>query len=183
MVKVFSRLKQWLWWEQRILVYRMESRDWEYLPRNSLRRELLDVSRLLQLEFFKAVAFPEAVQATLASGARCHGFFAGNELANIAWTRSAELDLGYGFSVRSENSIAIYDCHTLPVFRGRGIYPDTLYYLAREAFDEQTRFVFIAVDPGNAPSIRGIERAGFHFFADVHCIRRFGRRSIQGWPR
>jgi RimJ/RimL family protein N-acetyltransferase len=66
----------------------------------------------------------------------------------------------------------IGDCATDPAFRGLHLYPHVLAHIvadvrARALADA----VHVLVAPDNAPSIRGIERAGFRLVAHLRGVR------------
>lgn len=65
--------------------------------------------------------------------------------------------------------ITIGDCFTNDRYRGQGIYPMVLRKIAME-YSEAIP-VFILVAPDNFSSIRGIEKAGFHFMGRLSCFR------------
>lgn len=177
--KVFWRFQQWLWSESVWLVYRLEVAGYQGQPRLPLVRSPLELPALVQLRYFKAVAFPEGIQARLNSGAVCHGFFLDQELLNIGWTTNGCLELEGGLSIPGENCIGVFDCFTLPAHRSKGVYTDTLISFARFIRDQGAAAALIAVDPGNLPSIRGIERAGFQPLFRLRRLRRFGRESME----
>jgi GNAT superfamily N-acetyltransferase len=134
---------------------------------------------LRELGYFKAMAFPEVIRARLDSGALCHGFFLDGELVNIAWSSRGFLEMEPGVSICEGGCVGIFDCYTLPAHRSKGIYTDTLLLLIRAIGDEGGSTALIAVDPGNIPSIKGIERAGFKPLCRLTRVRRFGRQVLR----
>jgi GNAT superfamily N-acetyltransferase len=176
--KVFWRFRQWFWSESSWLIYRLETPDYQRESRLLMRRECLSFDQLLVHGYFKVLAFPEAIQRRFASGAICHGFFLGEELANIAWTTENRLELEGCLSIPEENCVGIFDCFTLPPHRSKGVYTDTLVCLVTAARDHGERVALIAVDPDNLPSIRGIERAGFQPMYRLTQTQRFGRHAL-----
>ncbi|MGB3182795.1 MAG: hypothetical protein WBB45_15500 [Cyclobacteriaceae bacterium] len=64
----------------------------------------------------------------------------------------------------------IGDCHTDDACRGKGIYPYMLTYIYKELL-QSNKEVYILVSPENAPSIRGIEKAGFRKVCRVRTTR------------
>src|SRR6476620_573449 len=65
----------------------------------------------------------------------------------------------------------IGDCVTNPDFRGKSIYPFVINSIARKKLDSGVPEVFIVVNPDNASSIRGIEKAGFQLYAEIKASR------------
>ncbi len=65
-------------------------------------------------------------------------------------------------------------CLTLPAFRGRGLYPATLRSIASFLRKRSFRRLFICVHRDNAPSIAGIEKAGFSREAEIRLRKALG---------
>jgi hypothetical protein len=151
------------------LLYSAESNVSARDAADTLRRAELKFDDLLRVGFIKAVAFPERIQERFRRGAVCHGFFVGENLANLAWTTNGVLELDERLTVDVPGDIGIYDCITLSEFRGRGIYTQSLGILRALYRSHIAGRIVIAVDPNNRPSIRGIERAGF---ARIQTISR-----------
>jgi len=116
------------------------------------------------------------------------------------WKRSVEIVLkglekiGYleltpGIRIHDKDSIAIYDCYTPPAFRANGYYTDSLIRMLRQIRDAGAARALIAVDPGNIPSIKAIERVGFRPLYQLTVSRHFGRQFRRerefraGFPR
>jgi predicted GNAT family N-acyltransferase len=69
----------------------------------------------------------------------------------------------------SKPYVIIGDCFTDDRYRGRGIYPLVIRYLA-DIYCKENQ-VYILVSPDNLSSIKGIEKAGFRFMANLQGIR------------
>lgn len=63
---------------------------------------------------------------------------------------------------------------TLPPFRGKGLYPRVLTAIVRFLGQQGFRRAFICVDKGNAPSIKGIKKAGFGYVGEVRLRKLMG---------
>jgi RimJ/RimL family protein N-acetyltransferase len=62
-----------------------------------------------------------------------------------------------------ETHSCIYDCRTLPAFRGKGIYPEVLQWIVKELLPIHNRkHAWIYAEAGNKASIHGIKKAGFN---------------------
>jgi GNAT superfamily N-acetyltransferase len=170
------RFQQWLWSQSAWLVYHVDVAQYRLEPALPLRHSRLGFDALRQLQYFKAMAFPEMVRTRLDSGASCNGFFLKDELANIAWTTRGYLEIEHGVTIREDRCVGIFDCYTLPQHRSKGIYTDTLIRLIRNSREEGATLALIGVDPDNYASINGIERAGFEPFYRLTRRRRFGRQ-------
>lgn len=100
--------------------------------------------------------------------------------------------LAYGWVTRGDEDIAeiegririgpteayVWDCATLPAFRGRGLYPALLAAIARELADEGVARVWIAARADNAASLRGLEKAGYRRVADIRYVRLWRWRRL-----
>ena len=159
--KLVTRIRTAVWSETNWLVYGAETARYDVQSHLSLTREELDLDRMRELGYFKALAFPERTQARLERGETSHGFFLDGTLAHVTWSRRDKLNLENGVAVDCPGAGVLYDSLTFPPFRGKGIYPEALGILAEQFRDTGLKSVVIAVDPGNASSIKGIEKAGF----------------------
>ncbi len=84
----------------------------------------------------------------------------------------------FKFPFMSSGDIHIGPCHTAPSHRGRGIYRNVLRVICR---DTQTG-AYMMVHEENAPSIKGIEAAGFRHIGTVERagIFKVYRRTDHG---
>ncbi len=62
-------------------------------------------------------------------------------------------------------NVYIWDCLTLPPYRGRGIFPALLRHMLDELRGEGVRQAWAATAPGNAASMRAFAKAGFRLVA------------------
>lgn len=72
----------------------------------------------------------------------------------------------YKFPFLKFNDVEIGPCYTEAEWRGKGIYPSVLKQILAEEISRQNKAMMI-IDKNNAPSIRGVEKAGFHFERNV----------------
>jgi len=79
-----------------------------------------------------------------------------------------------------DGDASILDCFTLPSMRGRNVYSHLLASIACAFRDRGGLRVFIGVNPWNAGSIKGLEKAAFSP-ALKYRARRFGRREFVTW--
>ena len=177
--KIAGRIRQWIRSDEVLLVYRHDFQETRLEPQLPLAESILDYDALVAHRYFKTDAFPEAVRKRLASGSLCHGLFLDRELVNIGWTSRGFLELVWGVRILDGDSAAIYDCYTLPAFRSRGIYADSLIRMLRQIRDEGVPHALIAVAPDNIPSVRAIEKVGFRPLYLVTISQRFGRKGLR----
>lgn len=173
--KIWMRLSEWAWSDSAWLVYQIDLVEYERAGPRRLQRSALDFESLLRHDYPKARAFPEVIRSRFKSGASCSGFFSEGKLATIAWMTRGHLEIEEGTSVREDNCLGIFDCLTFPEHRSKGHYTESLIQLAEEARTTEAAVVLIAVDPGNLPSVKGIERAGFKPLYRLARSRRIGR--------
>jgi ribosomal protein S18 acetylase RimI-like enzyme len=135
----------------------------------------LNFQDLLDARYAKAAAFPEEIRARFDRQNACYGFYLNDRLAVVGWSSDGYLELDHGVIFSCPCEAALFDFLTLPEFRGRGLYTNALRYLVRKLQKAGKHSVYIAVDPNNVHSVRGIEAAGF---SRVLCI---SRRRILGF--
>ncbi len=100
--------------------------------------------------------------------------------------------LAYGWVTRGDEHIAeiegrirvgpreayVWDCATLPAFRGRGLYPALLGAIARELAADGVARIWIAARSDNLSSLRGFEKAGYRRVADIRYLRLWRWRRL-----
>lgn len=131
-----------------------------------------------------APARPAEVDERLASGRRAYVIQGPPGVVAYGWvTRGEEQIAEVEGRIRvAPDEAYIWDCATLPPFRGLGLYPTLLRAIARDLADEGVAWVWIAARADNAPSLRGFEKAGYLRVADIRYLRlwRWRRLTVQG---
>ena len=115
------------------------------------------------------------------SGRRCYAAWVGEELAAYGWVSFGEEDVGeLGLRVNLLDCEAyIWDCVTLPAFRQKGLFAALLGAVANALRTEGVCSIWIGANKDNAPSQRGIDRAGFRRVVDLLVARVDGQ--MEGW--
>ena len=72
----------------------------------------------------------------------------------------------------------LWDCFTLPAYRGQRLYSALLAYMVAELRAEKFCRAWIGADLDNLPSQRGIARAGFLHVADLVVARVLALRMV-----
>src|SRR6266566_3811883 len=111
---------------------------------------------------------PAPVHERFASGRRCYLAWVDGALASYGWVSFKEewiSELGLYIRLASGDAY-LWDCATLPAYRGQGLYPALLAHIAAELRAEGLRRVWIGADTDSLPSQKGIIRAGFQPIAD-----------------
>lgn len=71
----------------------------------------------------------------------------------------------------TRDQVFIHYCKTDKNFRGQGVYPKVLQYIAN---DNVPKTLLLAIKPGNKASIKGVKKAGFNFEESYIFIQLLG---------
>jgi GT2 family glycosyltransferase/peptidoglycan/xylan/chitin deacetylase (PgdA/CDA1 family)/RimJ/RimL family protein N-acetyltransferase len=145
---------------------------------------LIDIGpeRLQTLAEARGMRFIREFERLFRIGAQLWMGLLDGEVAGICWSRSGLTRPDY-FVPLETNDANILSCFVFPQFRGRGIYPTMLKYIASTLKDHSgIRRVFIDCQPWNHSSIRGIEKAGFHLIGRAFQMDLFSRVVFR-YPR
>lgn len=124
---------------------------------------------------------PQAeVARRLAAGRRAYLLRADGTVVTYGWVSFADEQIAeLEGTIRIDPGEAyIWDCATLPAWRGRGLYPALLRAVARDLAAEGFRWVWIAAKTDNAPSLHGFAKAGYVRIACVRYIRLWSWRHL-----
>jgi hypothetical protein len=164
-----------------------------------LDETLPEIAPLVEVSFRRigsesAPAFAEAMGGDpshlalkrFAAGSQCYAAWVERTLAAYGWVSFQEEYVGgLRLTVRLLPGEAyIWDCVTVPVYRGKHLYSALLVFIAGELRHENVCRAWIGADLANVPSQRGIDRAGFHRVADLVVEHRPGYRVLwlEGYP-
>ena len=104
------------------------------------------------------------------------------QVAGICWSKCDNVGDKYYVRLTKADAV-ILSCIVFPEFRGRGIYPAMLENMVRTMMGHNSvRRVFIDCKSWNAPSVRGILKAGFHPIGKALRMDLFNRMWIL-WNR
>jgi len=130
-------------------------------------------------------SLPE-VNARFERGLWCYASRVGRSLVAYGWVSFreelvGELDLRLNLV---PGEAYIWDCATLPAFRGRHLYSALLSFIMHDLYTRPVCRAWIGADLDNQASQRGIVRAGFHPVADLLVERVLGLRLVwaEGHP-
>lgn len=76
----------------------------------------------------------------------------------------------------------IWDCATLPAYRGLRLYPALLACMQRELQDAGIQRIWIGMDADNMLSQAGVARAGFQHVIDILQVRNAAARTLLAHP-
>jgi ribosomal protein S18 acetylase RimI-like enzyme len=104
-----------------------------------------------------------------ARGCRCYAGRIEGKIVTYGWVTFDEEGIGeLGLSFRLQPGKAyIWDCATLPAFRGQRLYPALLTFMLGELYNAGIQRVWIGADADNLPSQKGFILAGFLPVADM----------------
>jgi len=91
----------------------------------------------------------------------------GDTIAGYGWVQYGRVripDLRLDFSL-PKHHVYVWDCVTLPAYRGHGIFPGLLRYLLEIVRRQGIAQVWAAIAPGNLASQRAFAKAGFRLVA------------------
>src|SRR6266566_1382930 len=132
---------------------------------------------------------PTVILQRFAAGRHCYAARVAGQLVTYGWVTFDEEDIGeLGLSIRLKAGEAyIWDCATLPAYRGLRLYPALLTHMLHALHAQGIHRVWIGADSDNLPSQRGMALAGFHPVGDVVVnpgltMRRVWLRGRPGVP-
>jgi hypothetical protein len=123
---------------------------------------------------------PRTFRARLDDATRCWLVTEGPRLIHASWTTS---DAAWTRELRRwvrppEGDVYIYESFTTAEARGRGAYPRALSGIASWAAHAGIQRLWVAVEGGNAASLRAVTKAGFVVGYEVGYRRRWGRLTV-----
>jgi GNAT superfamily N-acetyltransferase len=126
---------------------------------------------------------PAVVQHRFALGRRCYAGLIEGKIAVYGWVTFDEERIGeIGLSIHMQAGEAyIWDCVTLPAYRGQRLYPALLAYILDDLSAEGLQRIWIGTDLVNVASQKGVALAGFQPLVDIGTTRTATGHSI--WIR
>jgi ribosomal protein S18 acetylase RimI-like enzyme len=120
------------------------------------------------------------VRQRLATGRRCFAAWVRDEIAAYCWvSRRSEYVGEHEREIRLQPDEAyIWDCATLPPYRGQHLYSALLSYMAAALHEEGVRRVWIGSNLSNPASLRGFANAGFQPIVTVESVRLGSLRCV-----
>ena len=132
---------------------------------------------------------PEEVFRRFDAGKHCYTGNVDGVLATYGWVTFDEELIGeLRLHIRLLPGEAyIWDCATLPEYRGLRFYPSLLWYIIGELRAQGLRRIWIGADADNLPSQVGMKLCGFHPIADfvldyALALHSFWIRKHSGAP-
>jgi ribosomal protein S18 acetylase RimI-like enzyme len=126
---------------------------------------------------------PQALERRFDGGRRCFVAWDGTQIASYGWVSQGRESVGEmerTFHMQSGEAY-IWDCVTLPQYRGRGLYSALLGSMLAELRGAGVGRVWIGASLDNQPSIKGFARAGFQPVIEMTYLRLLGLRC--DWVR
>jgi GNAT superfamily N-acetyltransferase len=128
------------------------------------------------------MGFPALTEITgrLETGRQCYAAWVEGQVVAYGWLSFEHEDIGE-LNLRMKllpGEAYIWDCATLPAFRGKGLYSALLVYILGNLRAQNICRVWIGADYDNLASQKGIARAGFHHVADLVIERVLAMRQV-----
>jgi hypothetical protein len=102
-----------------------------------------------------------------------------NAIVSFGWVTRRNRRVGLANLKEAEGRAFVYNFHTLPAYRGRGLYPRLLQQMRYVLIKNQEMEFIIDVNVRNLASKRGIEKSGFDLVARTSYVTLFRRWSFQ----
>lgn len=140
----------------------------------------LDRDELIASGYFKAVAFPEMLEARFPLGDRCLGIFFDGRIGHVAWLAHEHCPLDIGLpDMPIPGGVALYDEYTLPEFRGRGAGTASVRRLCAMGHEDGSRYAVALIHEDNVASRHVHEKCGFGVAGPVVYRRRLWRETFE----
>jgi len=113
-------------------------------------------------------------------GRRCFVALVGGAIATYGWVSHGVESIGElerSFRMAPDEAY-IWDCATLPPYRGQHLYCALLDYIATTLCRDGTRRIWIGASLDNTPSIRGFAATGFQPVLTLTYLRLLGIRRV-----
>src|SRR5205085_7281086 len=113
---------------------------------------------------------PAPVLERFAGGRRCYVALVDGAIAGYGWVSFEEeaiSELGMSFRLASDE-VYIWDCASLPAYRGQRLYPALLSHMLTDLREEGLHRAWIGADSVSLASQKGIILAGFQPVADIY---------------
>jgi len=142
-------------------------------PRIAATFECVDSEAASLLSQAMGLTEPALVLQRFASGQRCYVVRAGGKLAAYGWVSFDEEEIGeLGLHIHlAPDEAYIWDCATLPAYRGQHLYPALLVHIISKLRTEGLRQLWIGASRENVASQRGMMLAGFQPAVDVLIVQ------------
>ncbi len=103
-----------------------------------------------------------------------------DELVGVAWAFTNTSDLKTKIVPLLDGDIVIINCWTVPLCRGRNVYPFLLSLVAARFKERNFKRAFVFANERNIPSIMGIKKAGYNHFINYKTYNLF-RNEVVIW--
>jgi GNAT superfamily N-acetyltransferase len=116
----------------------------------------------------------------LESGRQCYAARVDGQIVAYGWVSFEHEDIGE-LNLRIKlvpGEAYIWDCATVPAFRGNLLYSALLVYILGNLRTQRICRAWIGADLDNIASQKGIARAGFHHVADLVIARVLAMRQV-----
>jgi ribosomal protein S18 acetylase RimI-like enzyme len=158
-------------------------------PRVEVRFQRFDSEAAALLAQAMELDSQEEVLRRLGAGKQCFAGIVDGKIATYGWvTFDKELIGELRLHIQlSQGEAYIWDCATVPEYRGLRLYPALLWYIIEDLWSQGFKRVWIGADNDNVPSQVGMRLCGFCPIADfvldyALAFRAFWIRGHPGAP-
>jgi ribosomal protein S18 acetylase RimI-like enzyme len=156
-----------------------------------LAADFRELGRATAEELAAAMNMPDArgILTRFASGRRCFGAWVEGRIAAYGWVSLCAECIGeQEREIRlTPQEAYIWDCVTMPEYRGRRLYSALLSHIIVALREEGVRRVWIGTALSNRPSLRGFVNAGFRpeltltyaRLGNVHIVLEIGEHAAE----
>jgi len=159
------------------------------MPRVEVRFQRFDLEAAPLLAKAMGLDSDEEVLRRFDEGKQCYTGIIDGVIATYGWvTYDKELIGELRLHIQlSQGEAYIWDCATLPEYRGLRLYPALLWYIIEVLRSQGLKRIWIGADSDNLPSQVGMRLCGFHPIADfvldyALAIHSFWIRGHPGAP-
>lgn len=155
-------------------------------PRIAATFHIAGLEQAAELAAAMGFADPEPVLQRFEQGRCCAIARVAGQLAAYGWQTFDEEGIGeLGLRMRLlPGEVYLWDCATLPAWRGQRLYPALLSYMLDVLQHDGFQRVWIGMDADNLPSQTGAALAGFQPIIDILLVREPHTRRFlaRGYP-
>lgn len=153
----------------------------QFVPRRVITFQRIGPEMALSLSQAMGFEAPTEVLQRFEKGRRCYVGWLDDKIVTYGWVTFDTEHIGeLGLSIRMQaNEAYIWDCATLPAYRGLRLYPALLVYILNALSSENFQRIWIGTDLDNVASQKGVALVGFQPVVEIGIARN--QTTNQTW--